>query len=241
MKDHKLRSRILLFIFLFIAKTSAGWADTVYTQDERAWKGLIVSENAAAVGVDLGFDVANIKRDQIVRIVRSTPKETAIILKELEIKRARRDQSLHKRDGAPKEAVLINRDGHVFVDVVLNGRVKARLFMDTGSTVTFITQNIARELNLSTKTAQSVEAMTSDGRKQQMPLLFLDSMRVGTAEAQHVAVAVLPKQSDQMPYMDGLLGMSFLSHFNFKIDYERNKLILEKNHEESALKYGLVR
>ena len=113
------------------------------------------------------------------------------------------------------------------MDVVLNGVVPARLFIDTGSTVTFITDNKARELGLATRTANQIEAMTSDGRKQSMPLVSLASLKAGSAEIRNVSVAILPRQQKAMPYLDGLLGMSFLSCYSFKIDYAKNRLILE--------------
>lgn len=214
----------------------ASWADTVQTEDGRVWKGLVVDETARELKLDLGFDVAALDKNHIIRIQRSNPKEAAAIRNDLEIKRQRYEKVMRQRDGKPQEVPLINFNGHVLVDVLLEGHVKARVLLDTGSTITFLSANIAKQLGLPAKGSKpTIEAMTSDGRKQRMALVTLQSVRIGNIETQGVQVAILPQTKDQLPYVDGLLGVSFLSQYNFKIDYRRNKLILERNYTSSPV------
>ena len=228
-----MKNRVTIFLILMVAvfgSSASAWADTIYTQDGRVWKGIVVGETAGVLKLDLGFDVAALEKDKIASVIYSNPGEAAMIGRDLEIKRQYYKKILIQRNGKPQEVPLVNYNGHVLVDVLLEGNIKARLLLDTGSTLTFLSSNIADRLGLPEKgSREMVEAITSDGRKQKMALSSLKSLRIGAVEANDVQVAILPQTSDKMPYIDGLLGVSFLSRFNFKIDYQRNRLVLERN------------
>ena len=223
------RTELLLTALGLFFATQAS-ADTVYTRDHRIWRGLVVAENANQVWLDMGFDIAIFPREKIVAIRRSDSQTTRYIRRNLIQARQRRDSLLKRRESLPQEAVLIPMAGHMLVDTVLNGTVKARLLVDTGSTFTFLSPTIAQQLGiLDQNTGRTAQVLMSDGRKETMMVTSLESVKVGTAEAHGVQVAVLPGSSEKNSLSDGLLGVSFLSRFNFKIDYQKNKLILERN------------
>ena len=67
----------------------------------------------------------------------------------------------------------------------------------------------------------------ADGRTVLAIPVMLDTVRIGDAHAENVQAAVLAESLPQQGF-DGLLGMSFLSRFNFQVDYANKKLILEK-------------
>ena len=227
-KINKLSFLILIIAILGYPKLAC--ADTIYTQDDRVWKGFIVGETVGELKLDLGFDVAVLEKHKIIRVVYSNPQEAVVISQDLETRRQYYKNILIQRNGKAQEVPLVNFNGHVLVDVLLEGNVKARLLLDTGSTLTFLSSNIADRLGLPEKgSREMIEAITSDGRKQKMALSSVKSLRAGAVEAHDVQVAILPQTNDKMPYVDGLLGVSFLSRFNFKIDYQRNKLVLERN------------
>jgi len=71
------------------------------------------------------------------------------------------------------------------------------------------------------------KATMADGRQVNARFFILESVKVEGVEAQNVAAIILPQEAD-IGYADGLLGMSFLKRFNFKIDQKNKKLILEK-------------
>ncbi len=205
-------------------------ADTVYTRDKRTWQGLIIAENKHQVWLDLGFDIAIIKKEKIIRILRSDSQTAKNISAELKTKRQKRNQMLLSRDQKPREVPFETFQGHILVQALLNGHVKSKLLLDTGSTFTFLSQEIASKLGIpNDNKGLAAQVMTSDGRSQKMLVSTLRTVRVGTAEARDVMVAILPKMREKTPFADGLLGVSFLSRYNFKIDYKRSKLILEQN------------
>ncbi|HTL71560.1 MAG TPA: retropepsin-like aspartic protease [Candidatus Eisenbacteria bacterium] len=207
-------------------------ADTVYLADGRAWKGLIVAEDDREVRLDLGFDIAKLEKQKVLRIERSGPEEVRAIRGDLDRRRQKSRITLASRDGRPVEVPLINRDGHVFVEASLRGpggrETRAMLLLDTGSSVTFLSSGKAAALGISEATPhQMVEVITTEGRYQAMGTV-LSSIRVGGAEVTLMPVAVLQPKLNEPRIGDGLLGVSFLSRFNFKIDYRRNKLVLER-------------
>jgi predicted aspartyl protease len=53
-------------------------------------------------------------------------------------------------------------------------------------------------------------------------------VKVENVEAEDVPAAVLTEAITRPGYEDGLLGMSFLNRFTFKVDYNSGKLILER-------------
>ncbi|MFH1398429.1 MAG: hypothetical protein ABIH27_07770 [Candidatus Omnitrophota bacterium] len=53
-------------------------------------------------------------------------------------------------------------------------------------------------------------------------------MTVQGVEAKEVDAAVLLDEVAGIKFKDGLLGMSFLKKFNFKIDQANNRVILER-------------
>jgi predicted aspartyl protease len=73
-----------------------------------------------------------------------------------------------------------------------------------------------------------VELIMADGRKTEAKMVILESVSVQDSEIKNIEAAVLPEKDSAAVPEDGLLGMSFLKKFNFKIDQKNDKLILEK-------------
>ncbi len=205
-------------------------ADTIQTSDGRLWNGLIVAENSQQVWIDLGFDIAALDRGKIVRIRRSDPSTSRLIAVSLKMSRQKRDHLLMQRAQKPTEVPFTTFQDHVIVEVLLDDRVPAKLLLDTGSTFTFLSPRVAKQLGIPKKNGVlAADVLTSDGRKKRMVVASVSKISVGKAEARDVQVAILPQMQEDTPFADGLLGVSFLSRFNFKIDYQKHLLILEPN------------
>ena len=120
----------------------------------------------------------------------------------------------------------------MFVDVVLNGRVKAKLLVDTGAEVTMISSELAKRLSLNPNNTW----FTRIGGIGGSALAFLSKVRsiaVGDATVSDVDVFVYDTG------MDGILGMTFLGEFEFNINVAEKKLILaERNEAPRVLMYG---
>jgi clan AA aspartic protease (TIGR02281 family) len=112
----------------------------------------------------------------------------------------------------------------------LNGKVDAKMVLDTGSSLVMITKNVALKLgiNLSAATKPDLKAQVADGRQVNAKRIILGTMEVQGVVAKNVEAVVLLDDTGSLGFGDGLLGMSFLNRFNFKVDQKAKKLILER-------------
>lgn len=130
-----------------------------------------------------------------------------------------------KKDFSHDSVESEGRNGHLIVKAVLNGRVTARLMVDTGATTTTLYENVASALKLDSKTPpRTVDIILGDGSTVKAQEVFLDSIAVGKSEVKYSAAIIMPAQSGDI---DGLLGMSFLRNFVVRVDSANGKLILE--------------
>lgn len=130
---------------------------------------------------------------------------------------------------------LIRGGNSLFVRALLNGRREGIFILDTGASYTTISSAVAQELGISFGPGSpSVTLMTASGMIE-APVSTLPSIQVGGVEAKDVVVVVhdLPGQtriaSHDLPPSSrvvGLLGLSFLSRFQFLIDAEQGFMIL---------------
>jgi clan AA aspartic protease (TIGR02281 family) len=114
--------------------------------------------------------------------------------------------------------------GTVVVDVLLNRRVTAPMLLDTGADFTVLTKQVARDIRLSALDHLPSQEFKTAGGAVRLPIATLQSLRVGTAEARDVEVAI--DIDDHMPM--GLLGMTFLRHFKVTVDHQRGQVTLER-------------
>ncbi|MBI5242971.1 MAG: clan AA aspartic protease [Elusimicrobia bacterium] len=126
-----------------------------------------------------------------------------------------------------QESVASRRRGpHVVVEALLDGRVKALLLVDTGASLSVISQRLADKLKPSPQSLRgNVEVTVADGRKVTAQALVLESVAIGRMSAARVNAAVMPDFDDDA---DGLLGMSFLERFDVQVDPKRNRLTLRE-------------
>ncbi len=212
-----------LFIFQECAR-----ADVVYFKDGRHWEGLVKGEDEQLVYLDLGFDVAELKKHKISRIQKSDGPSTQTLAVELKRKKLARDRALALRDAAPRKVSFVNEEGHLFADALLNGGVQARLLLDTGSSLVVLSRDMAVKLGLKRQESSPLVLKVADGRKLKAALVMLDSVKIQGVEARNVQAAILSDEVDDPNFKDGLLGMSFLKKFNFTVDYTNRRLTLAR-------------
>ena len=68
----------------------------------------------------------------------------------------------------------------------------------------------------------------ANGKTVDAKQVTLRSVKVQDSEAFNVGAVILMEEDNGLGAADGLLGMSFLKNFSFKIDQKYKKLILEK-------------
>jgi clan AA aspartic protease (TIGR02281 family) len=117
------------------------------------------------------------------------------------------------------------RGDRLIVKVVINGKEAGRFLVDTGATTTLLYRGIASRLALGPEALVGhTKSRVADGRAVDADIVRLDSMQVGRSRVDGALAAVIPVDE---PDFDGLLGMTFLSHFVTSVDTANGKLVLE--------------
>ena len=113
----------------------------------------------------------------------------------------------------------------VIINVTLNGRVQARLAVDTGAPKTFISGALAERLGLMNQTSAGVWTRAGGiGGSTPAIRTIVETIRAGDIEQQFFSTTIVPELSTAF---EGLIGMDFLSLFVTHIDPARRLLILE--------------
>ncbi len=123
-------------------------------------------------------------------------------------------------------------EGHaIFVRAKLNNKIEATFHLDTGASLVTISWATARDLGIKiTPETERASFMTANGVIS-APIVELESIAVGLslgdpAVAKKVKVSVC-NGCGQGAIIEGLLGLSFLNNFNYRVDTERGHLVLE--------------
>ncbi len=114
--------------------------------------------------------------------------------------------------------------GTVVVEAMLNRRLTVPMLLDTGADFTVVTKQVARDLRLSSPDHVPKLEFKTAGGAVRFPIATLQSLRVGTAEAHDVDVAI--DIDGHMPV--GLLGMTFLRHFKVIVDQQQGQVKFER-------------
>ncbi|MFH0738729.1 MAG: retropepsin-like aspartic protease [Candidatus Omnitrophota bacterium] len=217
---------ILLF---FVGRTSA---DTVYLKNGRGMSGVITKETGDFV--ELTIDLGKIKfyRNQIERIARSSQTARKAIEQTWEEERLKKEAELEKQKEEArnfrKEVKALRIGDHLVVNALINGKVKAKLMLDTGASNVMLSLKKAKELGLDINNADKPDTKMklADGTEVGVKVLELQSVDLDGAQARGVEAAVILSDS-MFKDFDGLLGMSYLKSFRFEINLEQNRLILQ--------------
>ncbi len=224
---------LLTVMFLFVSSAIA-IADTIYLKNGRSIDGFIKKEDEDGIELDIGFGTIKFRPSQIERIYKSTSEESDVLRQEWEKNKAasekRAQEEKARKALEPKKIELTREQGHIIVDAILNKDVKATLLLDTGASLVVLSNSVAKKLGIEARVDDkaNVELILADGRKMGAKYAVLKNISVQGVEAEDVPVAFMSEDMEGAAYKDGLLGMSFLNRFNFKVDQKNNKLILER-------------
>jgi clan AA aspartic protease (TIGR02281 family) len=208
-------------------------ADTIYLKNGRTIEGFILEETPESVQVDVGFGKVGLKRSEIESFSRSDDKDSDRLRakwlrqKNASIERAKEEKI--KDEASPKHATIADERGQMVVEVLLNKKVKASLILDTGASLVVIKDSVAKQLGLAASAIkEDLKIKLADGRESTAKHVVIPSVSVQGVEAQNVDAAVLTADIQDPALKDGLLGMTYLRNFSFKIDQRNKKLTLEK-------------
>jgi aspartyl protease family protein len=134
------------------------------------------------------------------------------------------------------EKIPLRREGNsYYATVMINGKHSEEMILDTGASSVVLPYKVAVECGVKIDdSAVPMIATIADGSRVKSKGVLLDSVRVGKFTAEHVECMVLPPEARNAPM---LLGMTFLSHFDFSI--HGTELVLgkiEDDHSSSKTK-----
>ncbi len=224
---------LLVCVWCSLAVAPSVFADTVYLKNGRKLQGIVKTDNAEFVELEVGAGLVKFWRNEVERLEREDSYEHNKLRNSWQQQQRdlqQRTAELRRIEDEKPKVVEFARDGHsVIVGVRLNGKVEARMVLDTGAGLLLLRREVAQSLGIKTSGIEpDMEVQVADGRKVKARFVMLDKVKVREAEARNVEAAFLMEEIPGANFHDGLLGMSFLKRFNFKIDYQNQELILEK-------------
>lgn len=117
---------------------------------------------------------------------------------------------------------VVIKGNQVLVPLTLSyhGRlVDTQLLLDTGATITTISERLASRLGIDASDLRAGKATVADGRSIGSYSFVADSLTVGSRSLPRVQASILPGSGGDG--YDGLLGMNFLKNFRYHIDFNR--------------------
>lgn len=116
-------------------------------------------------------------------------------------------------------------NNQIIVPVTFRNRgrkVKAKMILDTGASVTTLYSGVASHLRLKKNKLSRITTVSANGAQTDSLLTKVDYIEVDDKILANSEVIVMPTHSNIGA--DGLLGNSYLRFFNFTIDYEKQLL-----------------
>ena len=227
-----IRLRMLFFfllVFLAAMYCSVSLADTVYLKNGRSINGLIKNEDAQALQIEVSSGTITLDKDAVVNINRSTFEQAQDL--RMQWQRTRQMEQVNKapEQNLPRSVDFSKSGGHIMVNAEFNHDVSANLLLDTGASLIVVSRQIGERLGLNMDDNKDlIPLRMANGNIAYAKRFFLKHVRVDRVDAENVEAAALRENDPDTKVGDGLLGMSFLNKFNFKVDYSREQLILEK-------------
>ena len=175
----------------------------------------------------LHFELAKIYHEwdlleDAVRVFRIARDLDGTLAAEIDVYLDRIDDEIKRR-----EAVIIPiREGaaSIAASVVLNGSSRHEFLVDTGATLTAISQQMATDLGYRLgPQLRWVRVRTANGVVE-APIVVLNSVSIEGFTVDNLEAIALPHTSPEL----GLLGLNFLNHFKYTVDNKRRELRLER-------------
>ncbi|MCX5695682.1 MAG: retropepsin-like aspartic protease [Candidatus Omnitrophica bacterium] len=226
--------KVLISLFIFFVFPLYSSADIIYLKNGRSVVGIVKNDNAKTVELEVGEACqVSFLKSEIENIVKGSSDNSLALRRKWQENKIESEEKAAKQkleeEGAPSSVKFSSDQQGITVKVILNNKVEAKMVLDTGASVMIITKNIADKLKIDlTGSSLDMKAQVVGGHEIKAKRAFIDRVEVQGVEARNVEAAVLLDDTGKSGFGDGLLGMSFLKRFNFKVDQKNKKLILEK-------------
>ncbi len=131
------------------------------------------------------------------------------------------------RENTNRGIALVQTGSHYIVRAFLDNRSELDLLIDTGASTTAISQQRFRRLYKKHRPELigRFPINTANGQVN-APIFRFSSLTIDKFQVNNFAIIVLPDRSNLDS--DGLLGMNFLRHYDFRIDQRSSELFLQK-------------
>jgi hypothetical protein len=130
------------------------------------------------------------------------------------------------------------RDYLMVVSVSIDDQGPFDFLVDTGTNSTLLDPELAAELNLVAKGSLQLASLTGSAS---VPRYFLRKIKAGPAALSNLEALAMPLP--QLKLLDGrirgILGMNFLLHFSFRLDFEHTAMELYAFPETARVPAGL--
>ncbi len=126
--------------------------------------------------------------------------------------------------------IPISRDGHFWLRAELNG-VPANFLVDTGATLTAISQGLADQAGIEPRTGGLPVTIGTANGPVEASLGTIDELRFGNVAARGLDVVIAPSLGNT-----NVIGMNLLSRLaSYRVDNQTNEMILEPNNPQEPL------
>lgn len=126
----------------------------------------------------------------------------------------------------------------MIIGVTIDGSGPFDFLVDTGTNTTLIDPVLARDLSLQSRDRLQLASLASSAA---VPRYFLKKFTAGPASISNLEALAIPLT--QLTVLDrrirGVLGMNFLLHFSFRLDFDRPSLELYPSPENAPVPMGL--
>jgi clan AA aspartic protease (TIGR02281 family) len=201
-------------------------ADVVRLKNGRSVKGVIKNDEGDSVVVSIPGGALTFPKTSVESIDRASLDENRQQHMQWAAEAASREkaQAPVRKKGSISFPDTPNR---IYISAVLNRTVPVTLLLDTGAPYVIIRKGLARRLDVSLDRGQTVEVSLA-GKTIRAVQASIRSINVGGYQNEDVPALILLQDTGFPDMQDGLLGLSFLNNYNFKIDYGARQLMLEE-------------
>ena len=130
-------------------------------------------------------------------------------------------------EDSKKAVVRLNpSDKFNLIAVVVNETVPATMIIDPRAEYAIISEELAQQLNILLSAQTSEVRFEFAGTPYTAPLINLPSLKIGKLEVRNIPALLW--DFSQYPGIDGVVGMTFLKHFQVEIKTDEQLVILTK-------------